>query len=62
MRNLKFLAAAIALIGSGYVLGQQARTPVPHLIAQDCEGAGGDLWAMDESDFPTACAHIEPWR
>lgn len=26
---------------------------VPVYIAHDCDGAGGDLWATDESDFPT---------
>lgn len=33
--------------------------PHPTHIAQGCNGAGGDLWAMDESDFPTQCENIE---
>lgn len=33
--------------------------PTPRLIAQGCLGSGGDLWAMEESDFPTQCEHIE---
>lgn len=32
---------------------------VPLLIGHDCIGAGGDVWAMDESDFPTSCEEIE---
>jgi len=34
----------------------------PRLIAQGCHMAGGDLWASEESDFPTNCDHIEPWE
>lgn len=37
----------------------EAQRPRPTHIAQGCLGAGGDLWAMDESDFPTQCEHIE---
>lgn len=33
--------------------------PMPILIGHGCAGAGGDIWAMDESDFPTRCAQIE---
>ena len=33
--------------------------PMPRLIAQGCQGSSGDLWAMEESDFPTPCEHIE---
>lgn len=31
----------------------------PRLIGHECEGAGGDLWAAEESDFPTTCGAIE---
>lgn len=31
----------------------------PLFIAHGCEGAGGDLWATDISDFPTSCKEIE---
>lgn len=33
--------------------------PMPALIGHWCAGSGGDLWAMDESDFPTPCVDIE---
>lgn len=32
--------------------------PMPRLIGHDCQNSGGDLWAMEESDFP-ACRQIE---
>lgn len=35
--------------------------PMPILIGHECEGSGGDLWAMDESDFPR-CDMIEENR
>lgn len=34
----------------------------PRLIGQGCKGAGGDIWAAEESDFPTQCEAIEAWR
>lgn len=33
-------------------------TPMPRLIGINCLGSGGDLWAMEESDFPTTCETI----
>lgn len=36
--------------------------PTPRLIGHDCLGSGGDLWAMEESDFPTQCDSIERYR
>lgn len=33
----------------------------PRLIGHWCAGAGGDIWASDESDFPTPCQSIERW-
>jgi len=63
--NYKMLAhsLAIALIGiSSFAIGVKSATdarPMPRLIAQGCQGAGGDLWAMEESDFPTNCQNIE---
>lgn len=34
---------------------------VPRLIGAGCAGSGGDIWAMDESDFPTNCVSIRPY-
>lgn len=34
----------------------------PALIGHGCEGAGGDLWASEESDFPTQCQTLEAWQ
>ncbi|PZQ19958.1 MAG: hypothetical protein DI569_16885 [Sphingopyxis macrogoltabida] len=46
-------------------LGGGAPSPRPTItaawIAHGCEGAGGDLWATDISDFPTRCKEIERW-
>ncbi len=39
--------------------GPKAGHPIPTWIAHGCEGAGGDLWAMDVSAFPTSCKVIE---
>ena len=58
---LGMFAGALAL-GVGQVYNGAPATVQPRLIAQGCEGAGGDLWAMDKSDFPTQCEHIERWR
>lgn len=35
------------------------RAPVPVLIAHDCPDSGGDLFAMNEDDFPYGCKAIE---
>lgn len=32
--------------------------PTPRLIGHGCANSGGDLWAMEESDFPE-CEMIE---
>lgn len=53
--------AAIACLS--YAAGKaDALDNGPRLIGHGCEGAGGDLWAADESDFPTRCANIERSR
>ncbi|PAL23586.1 hypothetical protein [Sphingopyxis sp. GW247-27LB] len=36
-----------------------ATPPIPKFIAHECDGAGGDLFAMDSSDFPAGCGLIE---
>lgn len=50
---------------AGFVLFV-ATEPQPHdgprLIAQGCAFAGGDLWASEESDFPTPCENVERWQ
>lgn len=53
---------ALALVSLAIAASAQCNTVQPRLIAQGCEGAGGDLWAMDESDFPTDCENIEIWK
>lgn len=60
-------AAALAL--AAFLLGQlsvldpapsaPSHTVAPKWIGHDCEGAGGDVWAMELSDFPTTCKEIE---
>jgi hypothetical protein len=52
-----------ALFGASLILSLQASysPPMPKLIGHECEGSGGDLWAMDESDFPR-CDMIEENR
>lgn len=63
MRYLKLGALAVAafLLGQLSVLedGAPPHTVAPMWIGHDCEGAGGDVWAMDLSDFPTRCKEIE---
>lgn len=65
-RNL--IAAAIGIAaGCGFVAGglygyAWSLDNGPRLIGHGCAGAGGDLWAADESDFPTRCAMIERSR
>lgn len=39
----------------------RADWPMARYIGHDCQGAGGDIWAMEESDFPTPCGAIEPY-
>lgn len=60
------LAALMALVAATINLAQ-AQDDIrkakdmsgPVFIAHGCEGAGGDLWATDISDFPTSCKEIE---
>lgn len=61
MRGRGALALALA---AGLALGWLAHgeREGPRLIAHDCAGAGGDVWASEESDFPTPCAQIERWQ
>jgi len=61
---MKKTAIIMALIGLfiGHIIADiylAHERPMPRLIAQGCQGAGGDLWAMEESDFPTNCQNIE---
>lgn len=58
-RYLICALAGASLILSVQLVVQEALPPVPRLIAHDCEGSGGDLWAMEESDFPAGCGMIE---
>jgi hypothetical protein len=48
------LAGALATLG----LVALALPPVPRLIGHECAMTGGDIWAMEESDFPP-CYAIE---
>jgi hypothetical protein len=62
MERALYLApvAALALLSAfhaGRYLERETR-PVPVLIGHYCAGAGGDLFAMEESDFPP-CLAIE---
>ncbi len=45
---------AILAIGAMWA----ALPPIPRLIGHECVGTGGDIWAMEESDFPM-CYMIE---
>lgn len=49
-----------ALIGAVATMAAISATmpPVPRLIGHYCQDSGGDLWAMEESDFPH-CELIE---
>jgi hypothetical protein len=61
VRAATFLfSAALVMSSSAYMIGWNAALESgPRLIAHDCAGAGGDLWASEESDFPTRCKMIE---
>lgn len=72
MRNSDkaILGGVLAGLGAGVLLANAlglglasgaSGYPVPRLIGQGCLGSGGDLWAMDESDFPLPCERIERW-
>jgi len=47
-------------LGATAVAANDTRV-TPRLIGHECYGAGGDLWAMEEDDFPTQCFDIEKW-
>ena len=55
------------IVGTAEKLGERLHRadyperPMPRLIGHGCDGAGGDVWAMDESDFPTSCQIIEEY-
>ena len=51
---LALALAAIALIAAALV----RTTNEPRLVGYGCQGAGGPLYAMEESDFPL-CERIE---
>lgn len=54
---------AFTIIGAfiGGLLVASIQPPTPRLIGHECHGSGGDLWAMEESDFPP-CDAIEKSR
>lgn len=49
----------IAAFIMGCLLMHNAGPPVPRLIGHNCVNAGGDIWAMEEDEFPTECEQIE---
>lgn len=51
--------AACALVLGMFALGTVLTNPPPHLRGLGCSGAGGILYANEESDFPN-CRIIEP--
>lgn len=60
MRPLLIGLAFGVLLGLAYMTGQRSAMEAgPRLIGYGCEGAGGDLWASEESDFPR-CEEIGP--
>lgn len=62
MKWVRYAALAVAAFLLGQLSVLEDRRPIPALIAHDCIGAGGDLWAMEESDFPTQCDSVERWN
>lgn len=52
---------SLVIVGGKVMDERQARKDMsgPLFIAHGCEGAGGDLWATDITDFPTSCKEIE---
>lgn len=52
------LALVGAAMGGAYAVWASF-PPVPPLIGHGCAGAGGDVFAFEESDFPTTCEVIE---
>lgn len=57
-RLLLVIAYGVSCLAAGYAV-RVDHWPMPRLIGHGCEMAGGDIWAMDESDFPTMCREIE---
>lgn len=55
------IAVALASLAIGYGIARH-EAQGPRLIGHGCAGAGGDLWAAEESDFPTQCEAIERWQ
>lgn len=53
---------AMAMAAAICDIRHSVESPMPRLIGHDCLGSGGDIWAMEESDFPTPCGTIEPYR
>ncbi len=54
------LATGITLALAMTSLASSNAAPVtPRLIAHDCWNSGGDLFAMEVSDFPAGCGMIE---
>ncbi len=63
---MRSMIAALSLAALGYMAGASnfggfgIHAPhTPHLIGHGCLGAGGDIFADEESDFPVACRAIE---
>lgn len=54
-----FLILALALF---LLIAIVANPQPPRFIGIGCEGSGGDIWAMEESDFPTNCKIIEEYK
>lgn len=56
-----FILALAFLFLVGYIATLDSPTP-PRLIGIGCEGAGGDIFAFEESDFPVRCVKIEEYK
>lgn len=58
----KAIVAALMLASglAGYAVHTERAGP--RLIGHNCQGAGGDVWAADDSDFPTMCESVEVWQ
>lgn len=57
MYRTHILSAALGAVAAVAVV-HATMPPVPRLIGHYCQDSGGDLWAMEESDFPH-CEMIE---
>lgn len=53
------ICVLITLLTAAAMQSASPARPMPVWIAHGCEGVGGDLWAMDLSDFPTTCKVYE---